>query len=242
MADSAESNELNQDIIADDGTSAPTFEFEASDDNVWEYYISLFDDVPIQEFGNESFFYDGYDSTLGEYRKIPVFVANFNNFLECDLPDELSLDDEWALFSDIMDKKTAEWADGAIWVDDEDYLICNSCGSAIQWSFLTGRPRNDPYWQDDECNIICAHCVRQNPAEYLAWLSKDPLSRSNDILDEDDLEELGYTRYSRTYNTRMTNSEKSRMLADARETYPGHDCIFDISDSDCLALWVRTEG
>lgn len=198
-------------------------------------YQELSDQIDMRSFATDSFVYKP-DGARDEFWVVDF--DEFEHYLKNDMPEGAdyiaSLGGSWNIFGELCDLQFPYNS----WGTTEDFLICFCCGSAIN---IGDYYNPDVYYDSDYYGgYICAHCVRDNPSEYLGSLTNSP-TEANEILSDDDFDDLGYElikswdRYDR-HDEYIRRCELDDFLA----ANPAGEAIFDDVDHFTFRMWAKT--
>ena len=185
----------------------------------------------------------GYDIHMAEgcvepgYDDKPIAMGNWNDETVWDKETGRSrvVDKTMPRLAKLFEKLgyEVEW--------DDEWAVCEDCGKAFRT-----QPNSyswTPYYWGSDCGYVCGDCVKENPDDYLEWLSgHDDRAEVFGI----DLSEHGYEKYNHdNYETGFHPGQNSDPEAVAKELRDKGitDFIFVIDsvgqfdcDWDC---WIR---
>lgn len=197
-------------------------------------YQELSDEIDMRSFATDSFV---YTQNGGRDEFWVVDYDEFESYLKNEVPEGkeyIAVFGGWNIFGELCDLQFQ--CDS--WGTTEDFLICFSCGSAINiGDYYNPDIRFD---SDYYGGYICAHCVKDNPGEYLGELSNSP-TEANEILSDDDLEALGY-ELIKSWDRYDRHDEYIRKceLDDFLSVNPNGEAIFDDVDHFTFRMWAKT--
>ena len=129
------------------------------------------------------------------------------------------------------------------WGFSDEYSKCDHCGKLIRTAPNSYSWVPDFFVDNENGEIICGDCVREDPRAYLETLYNNP-EVANTILSTSDLEAQGFERIGETYENGWydRNDSPEEILNKALEEHPNGVFVFSITTQGQFATQFELWG